>query len=231
MKKNLLFFALSMIFAIPVFSQVNLQLFGSYVENLNKNSKGNTYGGGIRIEFGRDDATLSTYAGFAYNSPIVRHETLEARAYSNFTTPETIPVEAVYKIPNYRLEFGSRYYISGSPHNYESVNFFINVGVEVNVAPNKPTYESFDRDLYTLGFTEGSDVNEDGTDKVAINLMLAPGIGIEKNLGPGNIFAHIAIALPVTQNGGSDLSSAIEDFTPLPLNFNIGYKISLSSSK
>jgi len=231
MKKILLVFVLSTTCIVPAFSQVNLQFFGSYVRNLNKNSKGNTSGGGVRVEFGDDEKAMHTYIGFAYNRPIVRHETLEARAYSNFTTPETIPVEAVYKIPNYRLEFGTRYYLTGSAHNYESINIFIHIGAEVNVAPNKPTYESFDRDLYTLGYTSDSDVNEDGTEKVAINLMLSPGVGIEKNLGPGNIFAHITISVPVTQNGGSDISASIEDFTPLPLNFNIGYKIPLSSSK
>lgn len=230
MKKFLLLFALSTAF-IPAFSQVNVQFFGSYVRNLNKNYKGNTFGGGVRVEFGDDERAFHTYVGFAYNRPILRRETLEARAYSNFTTPETIPVEAVYKIPNYRLEFGSRYYLTGSAHNYEGINIFLNIGAEVNVAPNKPKYESFDRDLYTLGYTSTSDVNEDGTEKVAINLMLAPGFGIEKTLGPGNIIAHITIAVPVTQNGGSDISASIEDFTPLPLNFNIGYKIPLGSSK
>ena len=86
-------------------------------------------------------------------------------------------------------------------------------------------YASYDQDLYSLGFSQTSDVNEDGTDKFALNLMLALGAGIEKNIGPGNIFLHVAIALPVIQ---SSMNSDIEDFAPLPLNFNAGYKFSLS---
>jgi len=231
MKKRILTLVILIGIKGSIFSQVNLQVFGSYVKNLNKDYKGTTYGGGIRIEFGREDATLNTYAGFAYTRPIITRITQEARAYSNFTSPQTIDVETVYKIPNYRAEFGSRYYLTGSAHNYESINTFINVGAEIIFAPNKPKYESYDKDLYTLGYTSDSDVNEDGTEKFALSLMIAIGGGVEKNAGPGNIFLHVAIALPVTRNGNTDISSSIVDFTPLPLNFNIGYKFPLGSSK
>jgi len=86
-------------------------------------------------------------------------------------------------------------------------------------------YASYDQDLYTLGYTQTSDVNEGESDRFALNLMLALGAGVEKNIGPGNIFLHVAIALPVIQNG---MNSDIDDFVPLPLNFNAGYKFSLS---
>jgi hypothetical protein len=214
-----------------IFSQVNVQAFASYVINLNKDYKGTTYGGGVRMEFGKEDATINTYIGLAYTRPIITRINQEARAYSNFTSPQTVDVETVYKIPNYRVEFGTRYYLSGSAHNYESANVFLNVGAEVLLAPNKPKYESFDMDLYTLGFSEGSDVNVDGSEKLALSLMIAIGAGFEKNLGLGNVFLHTTFALPATRNGNSDISSSIVDFTPLPLNFNIGYKFPLGSSK
>src|ERR1051325_9334302 len=102
MKKNIQLLIIFSISAFSGFSQVNVQLFGSYVKNLNKDYKGITYGGGIRFEFGNEDATIYKYVGLAYTRPIITRFVQEARAYSNFTSPETIDVETVYKIPNYR---------------------------------------------------------------------------------------------------------------------------------
>ena len=231
MKKSTLLCLATVLCISQAFTQSNLQVYSSYVKNLNKDYKGNTFGLGFRIEFGKDDATLTKYAGFAYNAPIITHATNQAIAYSSLTDPYSIDVATVYKIPSYRAEFGGRFYFVGSAHNYDGINVFGNGGAEVIFAPNKPKYESYDKDLYNLGYTEGSDVNEDGTEKFALNLMLVFGAGIEKNIGPGNIFLHAAIALPVTTNGNSDISSRIEDFTPLPLNINLGYKIPLSRSE
>jgi len=222
--KKFLLFPVFIAFCSSTLSQTNMQVFGSYVKNLNKDYSGSTYGVGIRFELGKDDAFFNKYIGFAYNGAITTHAINEAHAYSSLTDPQTIDVPTVYKIPTYRLEGGGRLYFSGSAHNYGGVNAFLNAGAEVIFAPNHPEYASYDQDLYTLGFTQTSDVNEDGTDKFALNLMLALGAGIEKNIGPGNIFMHVAIALPVIQNSNSD----IEGFTPLPLNFNLGYKFSLS---
>ena len=225
MKKIILFHIFIAVYSSTLLSQTNMQVFGSYVKNLNKDYKGLTYGVGIRFEFGKDDAFFNKYIGFAYNGPITTHAINEARAYSSLTDPQTIDVPTVYKIPAYRLEGGGRLYFSGSAHNYDGMNAFLNCGAEVIFAPNHPEYTSYDQELYTLGYTQTSDVNEDGTDKFALNLMLALGAGIEKNFGPGNIFLHVAIALPVIQNG---TNSDIEDFVPVPLNFNAGYKFSLS---
>ena len=174
---------------------------------------------------------MSYYAGLAYASPISTKQEIEARAYSNFTEPSTVQVTGLYKLPMYRLEGGIRYYITGEANNYDGINFYLNLGAEVMFVPNKPKYSYFNKQDYTLGYTPDSDVNEDGTEKFALNLMLAAGTGVEKKLGPGNLFAHITLAFPATQNGNSDISSSLEEFTPIPLNFNIGYKIPLRRSE
>jgi hypothetical protein len=230
MRKMFLFLSLTFI-AAKSFSQTNIQAYGSFIRNLNPDFGGNTQGAGFRFEFGKDESSVSYYAGLAYALPISTKKELEARAYSNFTSPSTVEVTGLYKLPMYRLEGGARYYITGEAHNYEGINFYLNLGAEVIAVPNKPKYSYYDKEYYTLGFTPESDVNEDGTEKLALNIMLAGGAGIEKNIGPGNLFAQITLAFPATQNGNSDISSSLEEFTPIPLNFNIGYKISLSRSE
>lgn len=228
-KKYFLIVVLLVLIFHESYSQVNIQPYVSYVRNLNPDYKANTYGGGIRFEFGRSESTFSYYAGFGYNLAIKKTAELEARAYSNFTSPETVPVTAKYSLPMYRLEGGSRFYFAGEQHNYEGFNFYANLGAEVIVTPNKPVYSDFDRSLYGLGFSTTSDVNEDGTEKVAINLMLAGGLGIEKNVGMVNIFMQLGIAFPATRSGNSDISSSIESFTPIPVNLNFGIKLPISS--
>lgn len=228
-KKYYLVGALLVFISHESYSQVNIQPYISYIRNLNPDYKANTYGGGIRFEFGRSGSTLSTYAGFSYDLAIKKTMEIEARAFNSSTSPTTIPVIAHYSLPMYRLEGGSRYYFTGEQHNYEGVNFYANFGVELIVTPNKPVYSDFDRSLYGLGFSTTSDVNEDGTEKVAINLMLAGGFGIEKNIGGGNLFMQLCIAFPATNSGNNDISSSIASFTPIPVTLNLGIKLPLGS--
>jgi hypothetical protein len=225
MKKIILSLVTSFI-VLSASSQVNLQVYGSYVRNLNPDFKGKAYGTGLRLEFGEQESSLSYYAGLHYTSAISTKHEVEARAYSSATEPSYVPVTALYKLPIYRLEGGMRYYFAGEPQAYDRVNFYANLGVEVSAVSNKPEYSYFDRELYTLGWSSDSDVNEDGSEKLGLNLNIAAGAGIEKNLGPGNLFLHMTIAIPAFAQGddGSDLAS----FTPVPAGLNLGYKISLS---
>jgi hypothetical protein len=225
MKKVILSLVIS-ITVLSAYSQVNLQVYGSYVRNLNPDFKGKAYGTGLRLEFGEEESSLSYYAGLHYTAPISTKHEVEARAYSSATEPSYVPVTALYKLPIYRLEGGMRYYFAGEPTAYDRFNFYANLGVEVSAVPNKPTYSYFDRELYTLGWSADSDVNEEGSEKLGLNFNLAAGAGIEKNLGPGNLFLHITIAIPAFASGddGSDIAS----FTPLPAGLNLGYKIPLS---
>jgi hypothetical protein len=222
MKKIYLSLA-SALAVISVSAQVNVQTYGSFVKNLNPDYKGKAFGAGLRFEFGGEESQVSYYAGLHYTAPITTKEELYAQAMSNMTDPSSVPVTASYKLPIYRLDGGIRYYITGGPAEYQAVNFYLNGGVELCFVPNKPTYSEFDRELYTLGYSPESDVNEDGTEKRAINLALAIGTGVEKKAGPGNVFLQVALAFPAFAQGddGSDLAA----FTPIPLNVNLGYKI------
>ena len=228
MKK--LFCSASLLFLIILesHSQFNLQPYGSFVRNMNRYFKGNTFGGGIRAEFGDEGSRISKYFGLGYNIPIKTTYELEAEAYSSFTSPDYVPVTATYSQPMYRAESGIRYYIAGESQNFEGINVFANVGAELIVTLNKPTYSDFDRENYTLGFS--GDVNEDGSEKVAINAMIAAGLGIEKNIGTFNLFLHAGIALPATQLGNSDISENIESFSPTPLNVSLGIKIPIGNN-
>jgi hypothetical protein len=150
---------------------------------------------------------------------------LEAQAYSNWTSPSSVPVTARYKQPMMRLETGGKWYISGDAENFEGLNWYVNGGVEVVYIKNDPTYSYYDKDNYTLGYTDDSDVNPDGTDKFGLNLHLAAGTGIEKNLGIGNLFIQATISFPVLHSNSTP--DDVESFTPIPLNLNLGYKIPL----
>ena len=140
MKKFLLLFVTISFGLTKAFTQLNFQAFGSYVLNLNKDYKGSAYGAGIRFEFGSNDAFMNKYVGFAYNAPIATHVINEAHAYSSLTDPQSIEVPTVYKIANYRLETGGRFYLSGAAHNYEGINTYLSGGVELIFAPKKPQH-------------------------------------------------------------------------------------------
>jgi hypothetical protein len=226
--KKIYFTFLIAVACLSSFSQVNLMGYGSFVRNLNPDYRGNTYGGGIRFEFAKNE-TFTKYAGFAYDVPMYSTEEIEAQAYSSWTTPSSQTVTARYSRPMMRFEFGANYYLSGDATSFEGLNWYLTVGAEIIYIGNKPTYSSYDKENYTLGYTDNSDVNEDGSEKYGLHLFLMGGTGIEKTLGPGNIFLQATIGLPATNIGSSNVSSSIEDFTPIPLNINIGYKISLGS--
>lgn len=210
------------------YSQLNLEMYGSYIHNLNKDFKNNTQGIGMRFEWGQDNADWTKYIGVAYCFPMHATSEIEARAFDNFTTPSTVNVVAKYSQPMVRLEFGGRLYFAGDASGFEGFNGYLNGGAEVVYIQNRPTYSAYDQDKYTLGFTDDSDVNPDGTEKFGLNLGLTFGFGLEKNIGPGNIFLQGAIGVPVlTKN---QTSSDIADFTPIPLNVNLGYKIPLGTN-
>ena len=200
------------------YSQMNLQIKGSYIRNLEKENAGNTFGTGFTLEFGGSRKALNLYTGASYNFPLSIDKNFTARAYDNFTDPSTIDVAGRHTLTYYRIELGNRFYFLGEADNYEGANIYVNLGGELLFVTNKASYQEFDRDLYTLGST--GDVNEDGSNKFATNLMFVVGAGIERNLGPGNIFLNVGIAIPAPQT-----SDDITSIAPIPLNFNLGYKI------
>jgi hypothetical protein len=202
MKKTVLSLGI-ILFFIPSFGQVNLQLYGSYIRSLNPDYSNTTQGIGVRFEFGRQDASLTKYVGFAYCFPMHPTDELEAQAYSNWTSPSSVPVSARYNQPMLRLETGGRLYISGDAENFEGFNWWLNGGIEVVYVKNQPTYSEYDKENYTLGFSDESDVNPDGSDKFGLNLHLCVGTGIEKNLGIGNIFLQAAISFPAVTSSNS----------------------------
>lgn len=200
------------------YSQMNLQIKGSYVRNLEKEYAGNTFGTGFTLEFGGKSKSFNLYTGASYNFPLTIEKNFTARAYSSITDPSTIDVAGRHKLSYYRFELGNRFYFVGESDNQEGVNVYVNLGTELLVVTNKATYQEFDRELYTLGST--GDVNEDGSNKFANNFMFVVGAGIERNLGPGNIFLNAGIAIPAPQT-----SDDVTSIAPIPLNINLGYKI------
>ncbi|MBO9684541.1 MAG: hypothetical protein J7502_18050 [Flavisolibacter sp.] len=207
------------------FSQTNLEAYGSFIRNFTDGYNNSTQGIGIRIEFGREDAFLTKYFGLAYTFPMYPTDVIEAHAFDNWTTPSYVNVTARYKQSMVRLEGGGKYYLSGDASTFEGVNWYLNGGAEVIYITNTPTYSYYDKENYTLGYTDDSDVNPDGTEKFGLNLHLSVGTGVEKNLGPGNIFCQAGFAFPVVRT--NQQAGGIESFTPLPLNLNLGYKIPL----
>lgn len=226
MKTILSFLSCLFVFSAS-YSQVNLQVYGSFVRNLNPDYRTNTKGGGIRFEIAKPESSITKYFGAAYNLPMYTLATLEAQAMSSATDPSHVNVTARYKQAMIRLEGGGAYYLAGEGANFDGFNWSLHGGVEAVFIQNKPTYSHYDKEKYTLGYTDDSDVNPDGTGKFDIHLFLTAGTGVEKNLGYGNIFLQAAIAFPVTNVGGSNVASGLEDFTPIPLNINLGYKIPL----
>jgi hypothetical protein len=211
------------------YGQSNLELYGSYIHNLNKDYKNNTQGVGLRFEWGRGNESVTKYIGLAYGFPMHVTSELEARAYDNFTSPSTVNVTAKYSQPMVRLEGGGKLYLSGSGSSFEGLNSYLNGGAEVLYIQNKPTYSEYDKDNYTLGFTDESDVNPDGSEKFGLNLHITFGFGIEKTVGSGNLFLQCAISLPALH--GNEPATDVQDFTPIPLNVNLGYKLPIGKTE
>lgn len=226
MRKTFLFILLTTVMGLSSFAQLNLEAYGSYVRNFNPDFKNTTKGGGLRLEFGKEDAALTKFVGIAYNLPMYSLAPIEAQAFSNRTEPSWYPVTARYKQPMMRAEFGGRWYITGEAENFEGINWYAQGSVEVIFIRNKPEYSYYDKELYSLGYSPDSDVNEDGTSKFDANFYLAVGTGIEKNLGIGNVFLQAAFAFPAFSPNASG-SANIENFAPIPLNINLGYKVPL----
>jgi hypothetical protein len=227
MNKKTFFSFLAILFSVPSFSQTNFSAYGSFIRNLNKNYKANTYGAGIRFEFAKNPSWTSSL-GLAYALPMHTTYMLEARAMSNQTTPQTVNVTGNYTQPMYRLEYSTHIYLGGDALNRKGFSYYLKLGVEAIYVGNKATYSDFDRNLYGLGYTKESDVNEDGSDKFDVNPCASFGLGLEKSIGFGSFFLQTNIALPAS-NGSGD--SEIADFAPKPFNINIGYKIPFTKGK
>jgi hypothetical protein len=225
-KRSLLILVMAFIGSSAI-SQVNLQLYGSFVQNLEADNKGSAFGGGLRVEFGDEDEPFTYYAGIAYNSPIKTTRIIQAAAYSGGTNPPTVPVTATYKLSSFRTESGARYYFMGGLGNDNAFNFFANLGAELFLAFNNASFSNYDENLYGLGYSGDSEVNDDGSQKFALNIMLAGGFGIEKNVGFGNLFSQVALSYPVIKPRTTIITSPVERLAPIPLNINVGIKIPL----
>jgi hypothetical protein len=226
MKKIVLIFSLFCLTTSVSYAQVNLELKGSFVRNLDKDLAGNTFGTGFTLEFGGNKRAYNLYAGASYNFPITVEKDLTARASNSSTNPSTTDVMARYELTYYRFEVGGRVYLVGDATNQEYINFHVNLGGEFLLVTNKAAYQDFDRSLYSLGWFENNQTNEDGTYKYANNLMFVIGTGIDRKLGVGNIFLSASIAIPAPQN-----SDDLTPIAPIPVNVNLGYKIFLRRKK
>src|SRR4051812_38661364 len=180
---------LSLLIIVNVYSafsqrHVNMQVYGSYVRNVNPDFRGTAPGAGLRIETFKEDAVFSKYFGVHYTSPITLAEPAQANAKSSATDPSSMSITANYKVANYRLEYGSRYYFKGEANEYKGFNFYANMGVELWYFTNRLTYSGYDEELYEpqTFFTQDSDVNPDGSDKFGLSFALAIGAGFEKNI-------------------------------------------------
>lgn len=230
MKKHIFISLLFAIFCHVSDAQVNLQLSGNFVRNFNPDSKSNSFGGGLNIEFAGNQ-TFTKYVGISYILPTTFTEEIEASAFSNLTEPYYIPVTATYKRPMFRIDGGINYYLAGEANNTEGFNWFIGGGAAIIYTGNKVSYSSFDRTEYTLGYSSDSDVNEDGSEKFGLNVMLALGTGIEKNIGIGNLVLQANFAFPVTRVNNSDVTEMLQSFTPIPLTVSLGYKFPLGGTQ
>jgi hypothetical protein len=228
-KKLFTTLVLALITKTGLFAQLNIQPYGSFVRNLNREYKLDTYGFGLQLEL-TDASNFGYYLGLAYALPMKTTKQIEARAFCNCTEPSTVDVVALYTLAMYRSEAGVRYYVIGEPDNYSGFNAYVNMALGAILTTNKPAYSYYDKEKYGLGYTSDSDVNEDGSEKLALNPILTAGLGIEKNLGIGNILGQLNIAVPASQAGEHGTSSGIEPFTPIPVNINVGYKISLGGN-
>jgi hypothetical protein len=210
--------------SIVSYSQVNLNTYGSFIRDLNPENKENTLGAGVRVEFAEEESNFSKYVGFAYALPVRYTEELQAQSMSSSTSPSSVKVTANYSRPMFQLEVGLNLYLAGAPDNFENFNWYIG-GVAAVYLGNKPSYSSYDEDNYSLGYTKESSVNRDGSPKYILNLHIAAMTGIEKNLGPGNVFFQTGVSFPAVKSNTID---EIASFSPVPLSLNLGYKISLS---
>lgn len=224
--ERVLFIICTLFTSIVSYSQVNLHTYGSFIRDLNPENKVNTYGIGVRLEFAKEQSNFSKYLGFAYTLPMRHTEQLEAQSMSSWTSPSSVTVTANYSRPMFQLEVGSNIYITGVPNDYENFNWYLGGGVAAVYLGNKPSYSSYDENNYTLGYTKESTVNRDGSPKYILNLNLAVHTGIEKNVGPGNVFLQTGVSFPVVQSNTID---EIASISPILLSLNLGYKISLSS--
>jgi hypothetical protein len=207
------------------FSQVNMQIFGSLVLNLNKEFKGTAPGAGIRVEF--NEEKFSMYGGLGYAAAITTKKQLEATSYySGYPSP--INVTATYKLPMYRLESGGRFYFIGQADKYDGINAFVGLGSEVIVVTNRPNYKDFDEEHYAFGDDyDGFGGNPDGTAKFTLHWLLTGGAGVEKALGKGNLFFNGGIAYPILSTEDPELAYPLKTLKPIPLTFSIGYKFSI----
>lgn len=226
MKKTLVSFVL--LFAVSTtFSQVNMQIFGSLILNLNKEFKGTTPGAGIRVEF--NEERFSAYGGIGYAAAITTKKKLVARnMYGG--NPDQMEIPTTYKLPMYRLESGGRFYFIGQADNYDGINAYVGLGTEVILVTNKPKYENFDENNYTFDTESDYDIgggNPDGTSKLTLHWGVTGGLGLEKNVGKGNVFfnGNISYMLLTTEN--PELAFPLKTLKPIPLNINIGYKFSI----
>lgn len=208
-------------------AQSNLEAYAGYVKNLNKNFKASAPGFGFRFEWGNSEARFTKYAGIGFALPMKATDAVEARAFSNQTSPSYVPVDASYSQSMYRLELGARYYFVGNAFFEEGFNWYVNGAAELIYMNNKPTYSQYDKSKYTLGYTDDSSVNPDGTDKKDINFHIGLGTGFEKQAGPGFVVLQAAISFPATTVNSQDVSDNLTSMTPIPVFFNIGYKFPL----
>jgi len=227
LKKELYIILTFCLIVLTVKAQINIAPYGTFVRNLNKSTGGNTIGSGLLIEISKEESLFNIYVDASYCRPIITRSIVEGIAFNSGTNPSRIYVAALYKVPIYRLEFGNRFYITGSGRNKDGVNVFANIAVALTYTPCNARYELYNDDLYTLGFMETSQLNPDGTEKHGADILFVLGAGIEKKIGIGNLFFLTSIGIPTTQAGPNSSNSELSTFYPIPLNLSIGYKFIL----
>ena len=225
--KRIIFLSALFCASLYGFSQVDLEPYGSYINNTNGTFPAKTRGIGFRVALGRDDRWVTRYFGVAYSFPMSSQLNWEAQAIDTGTDPSSVDVTASYKQSMVRLEAGCKLYPVGRANKFTGVNWYFNLGLEGIYCSNKPTYSYYDETKYALGYAPDSGANPDGTDKYSLGLDFHIGSGVEVGLGRGNIFVQGMIAIPGLRQSSARAEGEYESVVPLPKNINVGYKIPL----
>lgn len=194
------------------YSQLSLGGQVSYL-NLFGGTGIKSFGIGIKGDYALDDRTVLT-GGFNYYLPSKFSNEVYGNAYSSETSPSQIIIESENKISFMHIYFGAKRYFVG---DYEDdFGFYGLAEVGILLAPTSTTLEDFNENKYY------STVDADQRETLS-NFTINFGVGVEKDIDFGYLFADLKLNLPANQANGQAVAVDI----PFSASINLGVRIPL----
>lgn len=168
---------------------------------------GGSSGVGFRGEYGLDEQKVIV-VGFDYYFGSVFDNAIIGEPFTGNNTIE-IPVEERLKFIH--IQTGSKYYLLG---DYEDdMNVYATVLAGLMLAPYSTTIGDYDKTKYYTFYEEEKET--------FVNFTIGAGIGAEKKMGLGYVFADLNLILPANQAGRVSVSITI----PASITFDAGARI------